>query len=590
MKKCRKNGVPIYLWTHKINSRIRIKTTLNNLIARLIILKEYIKRPGVQEEKISYFPGFLIKTFFLLISLLPVFTLARNLQFKGNKNLSHPARLINYTSSQPLTDSIFKDWQNRLANEYARLGYFWTAVNIETTQHKITINIQQNNQARAGQIDFKGNFSISINQLSSVLRKPRRFSNLQLEQQINRLINYYADNGYPFAKILARDFTIDEQAQTISYTIEIQENSQAIINEVYFTNTTVLNNRLKQIFRFQPGQSYSRTKTRQKLASLAESHISYRNYQILSIDTAYILEVDLKPMKSSQITGMLTYLPSDKNFNGYFYFTNHNFFNSLRRVKFALEKFGAYTLFSLEYADPYLFNFNLGAGVNHITYDTIYSQTDVNCDLKLPVNPIFSTNFKINYVRLASAIPMLNSNATWWFGQGLQFKTADLNKNIPRTYSVTIMPQIGSRRIQTQNTHLSHLDIGVHTDLPVKNRLGYTLDIVAKYIYCKDGLTMADSLRLGGIKNLRGYQENQFATNQYLLIKNELRYYLGSTTLLAFDDLALINQPDKKPVKNGFGIGLRINSKIGTVGIDYGLSQITNPLQGKIHLTFQNQF
>jgi hypothetical protein len=41
---------------------------------------------------------------------------------------------------------------------------------------------------------------------------------------------------------------------------------------------------------------------------------------------------------------------------------------------------------------------------------------------------------------------------------------------------------------------------------------------------------------------------------------------------------------------SGYGAGIRIESGIGLLGVDYGIRTGANPLQGKVHLSLQTSF
>jgi hypothetical protein len=59
-----------------------------------------------------------------------------------------------------------------------------------------------------------------------------------------------------------------------------------------------------------------------------------------------------------------------------------------------------------------------------------------------------------------------------------------------------------------------------------------------------------------------------------------------------FTDLAGIYDRDRniKALKQGYGAGMKIESKIGWMSIFYGLSQNNKPLNGKIHLKLESAF
>lgn len=489
-----------------------------------------------------------------------------------------------------INDSITEQWKINLVKEYAQLGFFWTTIVIETLPDIIRFNIKENQPAAVKQINYKGVNSFTETELSHIITKPKIFTNASLQSHINKIINWYEDNGFPFASITVSDLILDDKEKMISYTLLIEENQKVYLTDFLFTNTFIKNDRLKQIYRLYPKQLYSKSKIEQKLASLNAYYAKPVQYKVLDIDSNYILQVDLAKMKTSTIQGILNYLPEIRKLNGYFYFTHNNFLNSLRTIQFAFEKYAFYTNFRLIFSDPYLSNFATEAGINHITYDTVYAKTNFHLSLKLPISDFFSANFLLHYEQLTSGMQTLSSNSTWWFGQGIKLKNIRYQSRIPKGYSLELIPKIGSRKTNEKNTYLSLNELSLTNQLPIRNKIGLSLDIILKNIYCKGELTIADSLRLGGIKNLRGHNENEFATNQYLLLKNEMKYYTDNTIFLLFDDIALLNVHQKLTVKNGYGVGLHIGSKIGTVGIEYGVGGSSNILHGKIHISFYNQF
>lgn len=42
--------------------------------------------------------------------------------------------------------------------------------------------------------------------------------------------------------------------------------------------------------------------------------------------------------------------------------------------------------------------------------------------------------------------------------------------------------------------------------------------------------------------------------------------------------------------KLGYGVGLRVASRLGRVGVDYGLAAGEGPLDGRIHLRLEAEF
>ncbi len=541
-------------------------------------LKNIIKRTTL----INYF------IFFVTIINQKIFSVP--IYFQGNKYLSSPQQIIKNINNFPYNDSIYSLWLNQLRIEYFKLGFFWVDLKIDTSHQNIKIIIKENQRAKIKKINFINNNSISTNELNSLIKKSDFFSENVLQKQINTLINYYTNHGFPFIQIQSQNFTIDDVNKNISYDFNIIENSKVYIKDLYFENTTVSQKRLKQIYQFRPNVLYSENEIKQKLNELSKYNLAPVKYLILNSDTNYLLKIQLTKTKSSYLYGGLTYFPNTKNINGYIYFSNYNFLNKLQQVKLAWEKYLQHTDFSLSYNDPYFHNINYTLALKHSNYDTIYSHTDFAIYTKFPVSLLFYYLLTLNYNRFISTINRINSNTTWWFGQGLEISNIIFNNKIQKGYNLSILPKFASRREENSQSYLALMEIKNQSFIPLNDKNNYFIDFIFKTIYSTNTLNSADSLHIGGIKTLRGFEENQFATDKFIIFKNEIRHYLNNIIFFLFDDFALFNENKHVKIKNGWGVGLYANSKIGMIGLDYGLSNINNPLKGKIHLSFQNQF
>lgn len=100
-------------------------------------------------------------------------------------------------------------------------------------------------------------------------------------------------------------------------------------------------------------------------------------------------------------------------------------------------------------------------------------------------------------------------------------------------------------------------------------------------------LSPYDLIPLGGARSLRGYREEQFRGRRVLWTKLELRRGLGGGSFtFPFLDIGYV----RGRVRLGYGVGLRLETKVGLVGVDYGLSPGDGPLQGKVHLSLEGRF
>lgn len=106
---------------------------------------------------------------------------------------------------------------------------------------------------------------------------------------------------------------------------------------------------------------------------------------------------------------------------------------------------------------------------------------------------------------------------------------------------------------------------------------------------------------LGGAASLRGWDEEAFLVDRYLLARLEWRWFLGRGGQRAFlfwdhaamrTRLALADGGDRleELQRDGMGFGLRLEAAGGLVGVDYGLAPGRGALEGKVHLRLVSSF
>ena len=103
-----------------------------------------------------------------------------------------------------------------------------------------------------------------------------------------------------------------------------------------------------------------------------------------------------------------------------------------------------------------------------------------------------------------------------------------------------------------------------------------------------------EQLVLGGARNLRGYREEQFRGTRTALTTLEYRFLLTRRSrALAFADLGYYyrgGSNSAKDTKLGYGIGLRAETRLGIISLDYGLGEGDRLLDGKLHVGLVREF
>ena len=129
---------------------------------------------------------------------------------------------------------------------------------------------------------------------------------------------------------------------------------------------------------------------------------------------------------------------------------------------------------------------------------------------------------------------------------------------------------------------------------PIKNRWIWYLALKAGHVQASQ-LFENEIFRLGGLKTLRGFDQQSIYASTYGIISNELRFILGKRSYLqVFFDVAWyecrLNSGYRSDIPFGFGAGISYDTKVGIFAFSYALGkQLNNPIRlnsGKITLGY----
>lgn len=103
----------------------------------------------------------------------------------------------------------------------------------------------------------------------------------------------------------------------------------------------------------------------------------------------------------------------------------------------------------------------------------------------------------------------------------------------------------------------------------------------------------SDQFLIGGAATVRGYLEQQFAASQTAWINAEYRLSAApGLEVHPFADCGYLRDRDRglDRLVPGYGAGLRLDTGLGRIQVDYGLGRGDRPADGKLHLILRGEF
>jgi outer membrane protein insertion porin family len=112
-----------------------------------------------------------------------------------------------------------------------------------------------------------------------------------------------------------------------------------------------------------------------------------------------------------------------------------------------------------------------------------------------------------------------------------------------------------------------------------------------------DEVELSDLYRFGGATTLRGYRENQFSGSSVAWTNLEYRFLTGQRSFFfGFLDVGYYYAAAAPYLtggtgnKIGYGVGVRMETGLGNIGVSFALGEGDSFGQGKIHVSLLNQF
>lgn len=471
------------------------------------------------------------------------------------------------------------------------------------------------------------------------------FSSLQRQQQ--KIIEYYENNGYPFAQVSLKNIEIKND--TITAHLEARQGPLYHIDSIrIFGKVKIKKSFLEHYLGISNGSLYNNQKLQQINKQIQQLPFLQQQqaWDITMLGTGATLNLYLESKHSSQINVLIGFVPAS-TITGKAQITadvHLDLKNSLGTGESILLNWQQLQpqspRLNLAYSLPYIFNSNFGIDLSFDLLKRDSSYLQLNGILGLQYIISSSKTFKIfyeneqnyllaggidtNQIIYTKKLPANIDVSSGNLGIGYHFVNTNYRLNPRKGNEMDIIATAGIKKTSKNNDIVNLKDPSnpsfdfnsLYDSIKAKT---YRFKIVAEgahYFPIGKASTLKTAasigflqspqnfqnelFRIGGYKILRGFDEESIYANKYLVLTEEYRYLVGTNSyFFGFSDAGFTKTNfNTTNYSNSFisgGLGLEFETKFGLLNLSYAIGKRNDvPFDirnsSKIHFGYINYF
>ncbi len=530
---------------------------------------------------------------------------------------------------QPFVPSRLQEDLDQLNLKYHDRGYFYSHVDSVSHQSPfgmIDLNVffEEGKQTIIDSIIFVGDSALTEGSLRNILTIEERspFVQSNVEAGAHAILQTYEDAGFPFAKVTIDNVAVEEAAAKylVRFTYSITEGRQVRIKELRVEgNTTTRSSVIMREARLHGNEFYSENLSetiRHRLDRLQLfSSVSLPEFFLNQNEEGALL-VKVQEGNPNRFDGIVGYVPSPRpGVSGYVTglvnLQFRNLFGTGRRLAARWNRESQSTQeLGLQYYEPWIASYPINGQIGFV--QRIQDSTYVRRQTELTLD--FSLNDQLAFGGALSRTNVIPSES---YGRTVLAESQGTSVGLTITYDTRNDPV----------TPISGLYYKTEYDLGTKDVYGSALfppssnstqrvlmdldyylepilsQVIATALHIQDFrsnlIELGDLFRLGGAGTLRGYREGQFLGSRLVWSNLEYRFMVARRSFFyGFLDAGYIVTPNEpltglqgsEQTKLGYGVGIRMDTNLGLIGVSIGFGEGDTFSTAKLHIQLINAF
>ncbi len=534
---------------------------------------------------------------------------------------------------QAFSNKKLKQVSEDMLNYFYNRGFLYVQLNsVKTKYFADSSKVNLYFSVLKGEQVFWGNVEIKSDSIPKEVynrlvffNRADLFSQTHLNDNINTMLALASDSGFIFAKVLIDSMQIsnEDNFNRVDFTLYVKEGQPITIDEIEidgnsYTRDFVILRELP----LKPGERYTRRQSEQIPEILMRLGIfkDVKQPEVLEKDNGnFLLKIDIEEGNATSFDGVVGYIPESQNgqddgfFTGLIDLTFYNLFGTARALDIHWEKPEQQSEnFFLRYTEPWFLDYpvDLSAGLERTVRDTTYLEWKGRLDGRFRFSRNFSVSLAVErQVVLPDSLASINFRLARYAQNnveiGLRYDTRDYLPNPRRgvffenSYTIGLKENFGPGSLLRQDSIKTREQVDI-----IKAHFAWFYELFRNQVFALkftgnqvkgDRLQLTDYFWFGGARTVRGYRENQFRGDITAWINLEYRFLTGrNSRIYLFNDWAAYRFPEqssqREEILSGYGIGIRLQTGLGVMAVDFGLGEGDDFSQGKIHVGIINRF
>jgi len=482
-------------------------------------------------------------------------------------------------------------------------GYLGARVEVDTVADAaglgVTFRVEPGPLARVSAWELVGCRGVDSSELAGRLPGAGAvLSARTVATAVERVLRGCAARGYPLAGVTPASMA-DEPAGAVVCLL-VDEGPLVRVAGLDFAGTSATPaGVMSRMAVFRPGTVYSPRAVAGWSRNLVNTGLfDVGGHEVVAGgDGGHRVRLAIRERRANRAYGALGYVPGGEGggqeVTGFVDIGLRNILNSGRRFEGSWRSQPDRVEYHAGYTEPWLFGWWLSATgrLRHVVVDTSRSLTSGELELGLPVSIDLTVSFASGFERVASLDTTENARSVW-AGTGFVYDIRDPGTPPRSGLRLALATRLGERRGQSGGSGvIGRAEGDVEVLGPARGWLVPANALHARVLYSATPLPEFELFHMGGAASLRGYREDEFTGSRLGWWNAELRVRVAANaSAYPFFDWGAVDAADGWRLPAAYGLGTKVDTRLGIFGLDYGVAVGESPARGKVHISYAGEF